>query len=111
MENTSSLSYPNHLNVAIFHLICIYIHQGFPHSSVSQESARNAGDLGLIPGLGRSLGEGHGNPLQFSCLENTKDRGAWQATVHGVTRVGHDLGTRENDIHHQKQSHNRNTIY
>jgi len=48
-------------------------------------SASNAGDLGLIPGLGRSPGEGNGNPLQYSCMENPMDRGAWQATVHGVT--------------------------
>ena len=47
-------------------------------------SAYNAGDLGLIPGLGRSLGEGNGSPLQYSCLENPMDRGAWQAAVHGV---------------------------
>ena len=46
----------------------------------------NAEDLGLIPGLGKSLGGGNGNPLQDSCLENPKDKGAWQATVHGVTK-------------------------
>ena len=57
----------------------------FLHSSVSKESARNAGDLGSIPGLGRVPGEGNGNPLQYSCLENPMDRGAWWATVHGVT--------------------------
>ena len=45
----------------------------------------NAGDLGLIPGLGRSPGEGNGNPLQFSCLENPMDRGAWQATFYAAT--------------------------
>ena len=44
-----------------------------------------AGDVGSIPGLGGSPGKGNGNPLQYSCLENTMDRGAWQATVHGVT--------------------------
>ena len=49
-------------------------------------SAYNAGDPGLIPGLGRSPGEGNGNPLQYSCLENLMDRGAWQATVHGVAK-------------------------
>ena len=54
----------------------------------------NAGDLGLIPGLGRSPGEGHGNPLEYSCLENPMDRGAWQAAVHGVARVRHDLETK-----------------
>ena len=50
--------------------------------SDSKESACNAGDLGLIPGLGRSPGEGNGYPLQYSCLGNSMDRGAWQATVH-----------------------------
>ena len=63
---------------------------GFPGGSVGKESTCNAGDPGLIPGWGRSPGEGNGNPLQYSCLENPRDRGAWQATVHGVTRVGHD---------------------
>ena len=57
----------------------------FPGGSDGKESACNAGDKGSIPGLGRSPGEGHGNPLQYSCLENPMDRGAWQATVHGVT--------------------------
>ena len=50
------------------------------------ESACNAGDLGSIPGSGRSPGEGNGNPLQYSCLENPMDRRAWWATVHGVTK-------------------------
>ena len=56
-------------------------------------SAYNVGDLGLIPGLGRSPGEGNGNPLQYSCLENPMDGGAWWATVHGSQRVGHDWET------------------
>ena len=55
---------------------------GFLGSSDSKESTCNAGDTGSIPGSGRSLGGGHGNPLQYSCLENAMDRGAWQATVH-----------------------------
>ena len=59
----------------------------FPHSLVAKESACNAGDPGLIPGLGRSPGEGNDNPLQYSCLENQMDKGAWWATVHGVARV------------------------
>ena len=50
------------------------------------KSACNAGDPGLIPGLGRSPGEGNGNPLQYACLENPMDRGAWWATVHGVAK-------------------------
>ena len=66
---------------------------GFPHSSVGKESACNAGDLGSIPGLGKSPGEGNGNQHQYTCLENPMDRGACQATVHGVARVGHDLAT------------------
>ena len=53
---------------------------------MGKESTCSAGDLGLIPGLGRSPGEGNGNPLQCSCLENSMDRGAWRATVHGVTK-------------------------
>ena len=55
-------------------------------SSVGKESACNAGDPGLIPELGRSPGEGNGNPLQYSCLENPMDRGAWWAAVSGVAR-------------------------
>ena len=58
--------------------------QGFPPNSVGKESACNAGDQGSIPGSGRSPGKGNSNPLQYSCLENLLDRGAWQATVHGV---------------------------
>ena len=54
----------------------------------------DTGDAGSIPVLGRSLGEGNGNPLQYSCLENSMDRGAWWTTVHGVVRVRHDLMTK-----------------
>ena len=57
---------------------------GFPGGSGGKESACNSGDLGSIPELGRSLGGGHGNPLQYSCLENSVDRGVWRATVHEV---------------------------
>ena len=59
---------------------------GFPGGSEGKASAGNAGDLGSIPGSGRSPGEGNGNPLQYSCLENPMDRGAWQAKVHGVAK-------------------------
>ena len=58
----------------------------FPDVSDGKESAHNAEDLGSIPGLGRSPGEGDGNPFQYSCLDNSTDRGAWQVTVHGVTK-------------------------
>ena len=66
---------------------------GFSCSSVGKEHA-NVGDPGSIPGLGRSPGEGNGNPLQYSCLENPMARGAWLAIVHGVVRVGHDLANK-----------------
>ena len=59
---------------------------GFPGGTDSKESAWNAGELGLIPGSGRSTGEGNGNPLQYSCLENSMDREAWWDTVHGVPK-------------------------
>ena len=59
---------------------------GFPGGSEVKASACNAGDLGLIPGLGRSPGEGNGDPLQCSCLENPMDGGAWWATDHGVAK-------------------------
>ena len=62
--------------------------------SDGKESVCNVEDPGSIPGSGRSPGEGHGNPLQYSCLENCMDRGAWWATVHGVARVGHGLATK-----------------
>ena len=58
----------------------------FLGGSDGKESACNAGDPGLIPGLGRSPRGGYGNPLQYSCLENPMDRGAWKATVHGVEK-------------------------
>ena len=58
----------------------------FPCSSVSKESACSAEDLGSIPGSGRSPGEGNGNLLQYSCLGNPLERGAWRTTVHGVTK-------------------------
>ena len=59
---------------------------GFPHGWDSKESTCNAGDLASIPGSGRSPGGGHGNPLQYSCLENPMDWGAWWATVHRVAQ-------------------------
>ena len=68
-----------------------------PGGSVGKESACDAGnavDAGSIPGSGRSPREGNGNPFQYSCLGNSMDRGAWWATIHGVTRVGYDLATK-----------------
>ena len=68
--------------------------KGFPGGLGGKVFACSAGDLALIPGSERSPGEGNGNLLQYSCLENSMDRGTWQAIVHGVTRVGHDLMTK-----------------
>ena len=69
---------------------------GFESSggSVVKESACNAGDSSLIPGWGRTPGEGNGNPLQYSCLENPMGRGGWWATVQGVSWDGHDSATK-----------------
>ena len=65
---------------------------GFPGGLVVKNLPTNAGDVGLIPGLGRLPGEGNGNPLQFFCLGNLMDRGAWQAIVHGIAK---DLATQQ----------------
>ena len=64
--------------------LLLYLKMGFPGNSDYKESVCNARDLDLIPGMGRSPGEGNGNPLQYSCLENHMDRGVWRTTVHGA---------------------------
>ena len=69
---------------------CILVFKGFPGGAEVKVSACKVGDLGSISGLGRSSGEGNGNPLQYSCLENPMAGGAWWAIVHGSQRVGHD---------------------
>ena len=69
-----------------FFLLFGYIILGFTGGSAGKESVCNAGDLGLIPGLGRSPGEGNGNPRQYSCLENPMHRETWRAIVHGVAK-------------------------
>ena len=68
---------------------------GFPGSSAVKSSPANAEDAGSIPGSGRSPGGGNGSPLLYSCLGNPMDRGAWQAIVHAVARVGHVLATKQ----------------
>ena len=65
-------------------MMCLKSLWGFPGGSDGKESAYNAGDWDLIPGLGSSPGEGNGNPLQYSCLENAMDREVWRATIHGI---------------------------
>ena len=73
----------------MLHLTISLVAQGFPGGSVVKSPSANAGDSGdsgLIPGLERSPGKGNGNLFQYSCLENSMDRGAWQTIVHGVTK-------------------------
>ena len=67
---------------------------GFLGGSDGKETACNEGELGSIPGLGSSPGGGHGNPLLYPCLENPMGRGAWQAAVHGIAKVGHYWATK-----------------
>ena len=76
---------------------------GFPHSSVGKEFACNTGDLGSIPGSGRSPGEENGNPLQHSCLENPMDRGVWRAAVYGAARVRRNWKTQPPPVPHLTQ--------
>ena len=77
--------------------------QGFPGASVIKNPPAKAGDMGLIPGLGRCPGERNGNPLQYSCLENPTDRGFWRVTVHGVTKESdmteHTHGFLRQEVH------------
>ena len=73
-----------------------WVGQSVKNPPATQESVCNTGDPGLIPGSGRSPGEGNGNPLQYSWLGNSMNRGDWRATVHGVTRVGHVLVNKPN---------------
>ena len=68
---------------------------GFPGGSVVKKLPANAGDVGSIPGLGRCPGEVNGNPLQYSCLGNPMDRGAWWATVNGVAKIRLELVTKQ----------------
>ena len=71
------------------------VQMGFPGGSVVKNTPASVGDTGLVLESGRSPEGGIGNPLQYSCLENPMNRGAWWATFHGVARVGHDLETKQ----------------
>ena len=82
-SNWLQLSFLNSRQTSAFSLVGGKIRKS---GSDGKESARNEIDLGSIPGLGRSPGEGNGNPLQYYCLENSMDRGAWWATVHDLTK-------------------------
>ena len=85
LERVHTLEKRPEFRYQIYHFLVMG--PGFPGGSEVKASACNAGDLGSIPGSGRSPGEGNGNPLQYSCLENPMDGGAWWATlVHGVAK-------------------------
>ena len=86
-------SYLVYLIIYIIACLLLSKRMGFPSGSVGKESARHAGDLGSVPGLGRFPGEGSGNPLQYSGLENSMDRRARQAADHGSQRIRHDCAT------------------
>ena len=87
LDATTIYSHDNHLITLLFLKQSIYIIiQDFPGGSDGKASAYSAGDPGSIPGSGRCPGEGNGNPLQYSCMENPMDRVAWWATVHGVSK-------------------------
>ena len=86
------------------HSCCLGMDMGFPGGSYDKKSTCNAGDLSSIPGLGKSPGGGNGNPLQYSYLDNSMDRGAWWATVHGVTKR-HDWTTKY--VHAHTHTHTR----
>ena len=78
------------MTLAFFKVLCFGVREGFPGSSAVKNPAANTGYAGSIRGSERSPGGGHGNLLQYSCLENPMDRGAWRATVMGSQRVRHD---------------------
>ena len=97
------------------YVFIVYFILGFPGGSDSKESTCNVGDLGSIPGSGRSPGEGNGNPLQYSCLRNPMDRGARWATVHGVAKSRTRLTTEHTravcSIEGQMESVQKSTIF
>ena len=85
---------------------------GFPGGSAGKESTCNVGDPGLIPGLGRSPGEGNGNPLQCSCLENPMDRGTWQVITQGVTKSWLRLSNLHTHTHtHTYKNDQKSVVY
>ena len=82
----SQLTLPGLAQIIFVRIPCALVTWGFSGGSDGKESAFNASEMDSIPGSERSPGEGNGNPLQYSCLENLTDRGAWWTTVHGVTK-------------------------
>ena len=110
-QQTDGESASDHLTLSPHPLPCGFaaslIKRGFPGGSDGKAPAYNAGDLGSIPGLGRSPGEGNGNLLQYLCLENLMDRGDWWAAVHGVTKSR----TRLSNFHPPTPSHQKGGLF
>ena len=113
---TETCIYKSKIEYAYIHTLCgpsilIYLPnycEGFPGGTVVTNPPANAGDarsMGLIPGTGRYPEEGNGNPLQYSCLRNPMDRGAWQATVHGVAKSWTQLSSYTQPPPHRQLSH------
>ena len=92
----------------------VSLSRGFPDGAVVKNlpaNARNARDAGSIPGLGRYPGGGNGNPLQYSCLENSMDREAWWATVHGVAKVRHMSDLAHTHTHTHTHTHSLSKLF
>ena len=87
---TVQLDHINNNNLGKYLLNAYYV-PSFPGTQMVRESACNGRGLGSIPALGKSPGEENNNSLQYYCLENSMDKGAWQPAVHGVSKIGHDL--------------------
>ena len=107
---TQKVHRQNHLPVAQGYIFAGTLWLGFPGGSDMKEFACNAGHLGLIPGWGRSPGEGNGYPLQCFCLENSMDRGGWQAAVHGVAHSWTWLNTHICTTVLQNQYNNQDSL-
>ena len=99
LQSTGSQRVGHDWATSLSFVLSLYYKEGFPGGSLVKNPPANAEDAGSIPRLGRSPGEGNGNLLQYSCLGNPMDRGAWRATTHGVTkRVRHNLAIKQQAV-------------
>ena len=99
LQSTGSQRVGHDWATSLSFFLSLYYKEGFPGGSLVKNPPANAEDAGSIPRLGRSPGEGNGNLLQYSCLGNPMDRGAWRATTHGVTkRVRHNLAIKQQAV-------------
>ena len=101
------LCYTSHCSKTWFTVTYETWYMELPQWFSGKKSACNTGDVGSIPGLGRSPGKGNGNPLHYSCLDNFMDRRAWRATIHGFAKAGHDVGTKSHQPPPQMMMRNK----